>query len=442
MNTEMKKFDFDAVPLQTLDLSAIVPDCRDATIERNFACAGEARALNEIYQDTPDPRVVWQPDVYSEAALLAASHGVKTVIDVGCGNGEKLVHHFPSETFKTIGLDFHGSLSLVRDAFPERLWVECDLTSQDDLSRAVADATHEGPVLLILSDVIEHLVDPLPLLAWLRQFLLQDDRNRLVVSTPDRSYQFYEDDNAKPANGAHLREWTLVELVQFLVSAGFQAVRHGLTRMNQFDPDFSTIFVELSCPKAHYQAFLKKAGLIFQDVLPRHLIVTLEYAGLHNTGGIGTFAAEQRLTYGVGATLCLFAGDVSSVDTALVRNEALVTPGDLLDWADIESLPVEDRILRAVQQLLFFFSPTWKRFSMLITKGTAVGLHRRNAPVCCLRPWKSSCIVTAERTILRTHTKAGSVHHISELLNVRRYRSKRRTGSSFRQPFCAIFMPK
>jgi glycosyltransferase involved in cell wall biosynthesis len=355
MNTEMEKFDFDAVPLKALDLSAIVPDCRDASIERNFACAGEARALNEIYQDTPDPRVVWQPDVYAEAALLAAQHGVKTVIDVGCGNGEKLIHHFPRDTFKTIGLDFHGSLSLVREAFPERLWIECDLTSQDDLSRAVTGETDDGPVLLILSDVIEHLVDPLPLLAWLRQFLLRDDRNRLVVSTPDRSCQGYADENSMPANGAHLREWTLAELMQFLVSAGFFPVRHGLTRMNQFDPDFSTIFVELSCRKDHYVQFLKRAGLIFHDVFPRHLIVTLEYAGVHNTGGIGTFAAEQRITYGRGATLCLFAGDVSSVDVAPLRNEELVTPGDVLDWSDIESLPVEDRILRAVQQLLFFF---------------------------------------------------------------------------------------
>jgi GT2 family glycosyltransferase len=351
----MSKIDFEAVPLVEARAAAIIPDCRDTTIERNFACAGEARALNVIYQDTPVARVIWQPDVYWEAARLAESLGVKTVIDVGCGNGEKLVHHFPNETFNTIGLDFQGSLSLVRSAFPERRWVECDLTSQDDLLRATTELSIDGPVLLILSDVIEHLVEPLPVLAWLRRLLLRDRRNRLVVSTPDRLQQGYASEDAKPGNDAHLREWSVAELSQFLASAGFQIERCGLTRMNQFDPGFSTLFVELSCEREHYLAFLKQAGLIGHDTFPRHLLVTTEYAGLHNTGGIGTFVAEQRLTYGDGAAICLFAGDVAEIDKEHIRKNALVTPCDLLDVADIAHLPIEDRILRAVQQLLFYF---------------------------------------------------------------------------------------
>ncbi|MCL4652622.1 glycosyltransferase [Burkholderia multivorans] len=351
----MSKIDFEAVPLMEVPITVVDVDCRNATSERNFACLGAARALNEIYEDAPETRVVWQPDVYWEASQIAERNAITTVIDVGCGNGEKLVHYFPEERFRTVGLDFQGSLSLVRAAFPERRWIECDLTSQDDLAGAARMLPIDGPVLFILSDVIEHLADPLPLLAWLRSFLLRDSRNRLVISTPDRLQQGYADENGKPANDAHLREWSLEELSCFLASSGFEIVRRGLTRMNQFDPGFSTLLFELACTHDGYLSFLKQAGLIYDDALPRHLLVTTEYAGLHSTGGIGTFVAEQRLTYGSGVTLCLFAGEATDIDAELIRQLALVTPTDLLDGADIASLPLEDRILRAVQQLLFYF---------------------------------------------------------------------------------------
>ncbi|HDR8935219.1 glycosyltransferase [Burkholderia vietnamiensis] len=351
----MSKIDFEAVPLMEAPVAVVDVDCRNATAERNFACLGMARALNEIYEDAPETRVVWQPDVYWEASQIAERMAITTVIDVGCGNGEKLCHYFPEERFRTVGLDFQGSLSLVRAAFPERRWIECDLTSQDDLARAARTLAVDGPALFVLSDVIEHLADPLPLLAWLRSFLLRDPRNRLVISTPDRLQQGYADENGKPANDAHLREWSLDELSCFLVSSGFEIVRRGLTRMNQFDSGFSTILFELACTRDGYLSFLKQAGLIYDDALPRHLLVTTEYAGLHSTGGIGTFVAEQRLTYGSDATLCLFAGAVADIDAQLIRQLALVTPADLFDGADIGSLPLEDRILRAVQQLLFYF---------------------------------------------------------------------------------------
>ncbi|MBA1360445.1 glycosyltransferase [Burkholderia gladioli] len=351
----MSKINFDAVPLVEASALVIDTDCRDATLERNFACKAAARALNKIYEDTSDPRVVWQPDVYWEAARVAEQLQIDTVVDVGCGNGEKLVHHFPEERFQTVGLDFLGSLSLVRKAFAQRRWIECDLTSRDDLARAESLLALDRPAVFILSDVIEHLVDPLPLLAWLRSFLLRDPRNRLIISTPDRLQQGYANESVKPANDAHLREWSLDELTRFLVSAGFRIVRRGQTRMNQFDPGFATILVELACEREHYLAFLKRVGLIYRDTFPRHLLVTTEYAGVHNTGGIGTFVAEQRLSYGSDVALCLFAGNAAGIEPQLLRQHELVTPADLFDAADIEPLPIEDRILRAVQQILFYF---------------------------------------------------------------------------------------
>jgi glycosyltransferase involved in cell wall biosynthesis len=179
--------------------------------------------------------------------------------------------------------------------------------------------------------------------------------SKFIVSTPDRSRLKYKNPHLKPENEAHVREWSLVELQRFFVSCGFDISRSGHTRANQFDPFDSCIFIELSCTHSSYQQFLVSVGLIADlDYMPRHLLVTTEYAGFHNTGGIGTFVREQRITYGFGETLCLIGGEQTYEKQLLVESQ-LVAPCMLFDPVDLHSLPIEDQFLKAVQQLLFYF---------------------------------------------------------------------------------------
>ncbi|KQV44865.1 hypothetical protein ASD07_20190 [Duganella sp. Root336D2] len=313
-----------------------------------------SREINALYADTPSNNVMWQPDVYAEARILAEKSGIKRIVDVGCGNGEKLVHYFPAEEFNTVGLDFHGSLELASTTFPGARWVECDLNSSGDLARVFGDLDPDEPVLLILSDVIEHIPDPRLLLAQLRTVLMRHLTNRLVVSTPDRHVMDYASYGTTPENRAHVREWTHEELASFCEAAGFQVERCGHTRANQFDEKFSTIYIELRCEPTRYLAFLKAAGLLHCGVQPKHLLLTSEYAGLHNTGGIGTFVAEQRSTYGLDNTLCLFIGNQEGLDENLFRRLELIRPQHLVDKNDL-SLPVEDLALKATLQLMFYF---------------------------------------------------------------------------------------
>lgn len=350
----MTKFNFSSEPVRLLELPQLPLDVRLVTPEQNFGCGGAAREINALYEDVLHSHVIWQPDVYAEACAVAEKFGIKRIVDVGCGNGEKLVHYFPMSQFQTVGLDFHGSLVLAKNTYPEGNWVECDLNSSRDLARVFNEMDPDEPVLLILSDVIEHQPDPRLLLSQLRTVLLRNVANRLVMSTPDRALLGYESYGTYPENRAHVREWTHDELVSFCQAAGFQVERSGRTRANQFDEKYCTIYVQLCCESSQYVEFLRGAGLLHGTTLPRHLLLTAEYAGLCSTGGIGTFVAEQRLTYGVDNTICLFIGQQFEFDTELFQRLQLIRPQVLVDEIDL-SLPAEDLAFKAALQLLFYF---------------------------------------------------------------------------------------
>lgn len=350
----MTRFNFPAEPIRECDLPQHPADIHLTTSEQNFGSRGVAREINALYEDVFHSHVIWQPDVYAEARIIADQFGIKRIVDVGCGNGEKLIHFFPAHQFQTAGLDFHDSMVLARGTYPDANWIECDLNSTSDLVRVFGEMNPTEPVLLILSDVIEHIPDPRLLLAQLRNVLLKHSLNRLVMSTPDRKLQDYKSYGAYPENRAHVREWTHEELVVFCQASGFQVERYGHTRANQFDEKYSTIYIQLHCNPEQYVEFLRVVGLLYGHTMPRHLLLTQEYAGLHNTGGIGTFVAEQRLSYGEENTLCLFIGSQAGMDSELFQRLRLIKPQILVDEIDM-SLPPEEIALKATLHLLFYF---------------------------------------------------------------------------------------
>jgi SAM-dependent methyltransferase len=209
----------------------------------NFGCGGAARRANLIYEDHPTP-TVWQPDVYGEAAALAARAGITRVVDFGCGSGEKLVRFFGGGKYQLFGVDFGGSLELARRRSTSVTWIDCNLGLWGDLSDVVARLETRGPQLLIASDVIEHIFDPRPLVATLRALLAGHPGSRAVVSTPDRYRTHGADSAGPPANRCHVREWTLPELARALRAAGLRSVRQGYTRANLEDRVRATIYLE------------------------------------------------------------------------------------------------------------------------------------------------------------------------------------------------------
>ncbi len=140
-----------------------------------------SRSTPEYFADTlAETRgIVYQPDVYLLARHLGKHFGCSHVIDIGCGHAEKLVALRPD--FVTLGIDYRANIDCCRTRYPESRWLECDL-EQDAVLPLETDLVRQAVV--VCADVIEHLVNPLPLLRNLR--LLLDQAPVAVLSTPDR----------------------------------------------------------------------------------------------------------------------------------------------------------------------------------------------------------------------------------------------------------------
>jgi len=175
---------------------------------------------------------VWQPDVYPEAASLARRLGTRTIIDVGCGQADKLVALRPE--FEIVGIDYGPNIEFCRERYGFGRWLEVDLDHDESLG------VHDfGSALLVCADVIEHLVHPERLVGFLWQ-ALDSGADALMLSTPDRELTWGGDNLGPPPNPCHVREWTSGELERFLLSMGLDG-HFGRTRSNDVVPALRTI---------------------------------------------------------------------------------------------------------------------------------------------------------------------------------------------------------
>lgn len=172
------------------------------------------RADPDYYSDTPPPDVVYQPDVYSLARTIAIRLGSERMIDVGCGAGEKLIG--AGAGLQTIGIDYGVNLEQARGLNSSGTWIEHDLSTPGDLPLEAASLESS---IVICADVVEHLVDPLPLLNGLARTLPTADA--VLISTPDRNRLSGAVKHGPPGNPSHIREWTRDEFARLLRSVGF-----------------------------------------------------------------------------------------------------------------------------------------------------------------------------------------------------------------------------
>jgi SAM-dependent methyltransferase len=170
-----------------------------------------------------DRALRYQEPVYGYASRRMGD-AARTVLDVGCGTGQKLVKHFDKKADRLIGLDQGSGIQRARREFPEATWIEGDVATDEVWTRA--DALR--PDLVICADVIEHLVDPIVLLDRIHDIAC----DRVVLSTPDRSRLDGAPPLGPPLNPRHVREWTMDELQALVRSHGFtvEVARHFLPR--------------------------------------------------------------------------------------------------------------------------------------------------------------------------------------------------------------------
>lgn len=182
----------------------------------------------------------WQPDVYPFAADYAVKVGSKQIIDIGCGRALKLAKlHEQHPDWEFIGIDYGANVAWCRANQRFGTWIEADLDSGKTLQAGNFTVKNS---ILICSDVIEHLVNPVPLLRLIRK-LLRQGATAVIFSTPERDLTRGKGDNGPPYNSCHVREWNSEEFRALLEWAGFKLIHLGLTRSNDAQFDKKTILV-------------------------------------------------------------------------------------------------------------------------------------------------------------------------------------------------------
>jgi 2-polyprenyl-3-methyl-5-hydroxy-6-metoxy-1,4-benzoquinol methylase len=162
--------------------------------------------------------VRYQVPVYRLAVRRARQRGCRTIVDIGCGSGDKLARHFEARGLRVVGVDQESAIRLARRRFRGVEWTAGDL----ETDAFWEELRQLEPDMVICADVIEHLVDPVTLLHRLRDLVAD---GLLLLSTPDRS-RLVAPQSGPPLNPRHIREWSAEELSRLVQASGFTVLRH------------------------------------------------------------------------------------------------------------------------------------------------------------------------------------------------------------------------
>ena len=192
----------------------------------------------KYWDDQQRRGTVYQPDVYPHLASVARNVGAHTIVDFGCGDGEKLAALHPE--FDVVGIDVGSNIAAASERHPFGRWFELDLDADET---PPLDEQLLRSAVIVCSDVIEHLKRPEYLLGHLRRCL--DVCQAVVLSTPERHRSGGWADLGPPRNAAHVREWTIDEFASLLACHGFHRGRLQLTRSSNRSPLRDTILATL-----------------------------------------------------------------------------------------------------------------------------------------------------------------------------------------------------
>lgn len=172
-----------------------------------------------LYFDDTSQTDGHQREVYEFAAEIMKNNDFKTVYDIGCGSGYKLVNYLGQ--YDTTGFDLEETVKFLKEKYPQRNWQTVQFSD-----RNVPPAE-----LVICSDVIEHVLDPDSLLS----FLDSVSKNLIIISTPARDLIYKAGDYdymGPPRNSCHVREWSFAEFDKY-ISSKFRIIKHEVTNRRQ-----------------------------------------------------------------------------------------------------------------------------------------------------------------------------------------------------------------
>jgi len=148
--------------------------------------------------------LLFQLHVYRHARKAVVDNGLMSVLDIGCGNPQKLRAYIYPFVDDIVGIDLPEITSQIKMEFGR--WIGCDLNNEElDLDRKFD--------LIIAADVIEHLESPKNLFKIIKTHA--NSETIIVISTPEKA-------SIKTENTSHHREYEKDELVNILEASGFE----------------------------------------------------------------------------------------------------------------------------------------------------------------------------------------------------------------------------
>ena len=175
-------------------------------IHRSKSVYFDDRALTDEYQN----------EVYQLARFYADEKKYKSIADVGCGSGYKLIKYFVD--FKTVGVEVNPTYDFLTKKYQEREWIDAELINKSSIT---AD-------IVICADVIEHVKNPDELLQQIKHIRFE----LLFLSTPERDMVRGAIDYGPPDNKAHIREWNAREFYEY-IAGHFEIIAHQITNIEQ-----------------------------------------------------------------------------------------------------------------------------------------------------------------------------------------------------------------
>jgi len=160
----------------------------------------------------------FQHYVYMWAASMVRRGRLASVLDVGCGPGTKLGRWISPLCSDITCLDQQTALEVVKQRVPRAATVECDLEWPPETLGRTFD-------LIICADVLEHLLDPDPVMELIRAS--SHASTRILLSTPERRR---ERGRAcmRSDNPEHVREWADDEFAMYVESRGLALIRQRM----------------------------------------------------------------------------------------------------------------------------------------------------------------------------------------------------------------------
>lgn len=181
----------------------------------------------------------YQYHVYKKAIQVISSIRNCSFVDIGCGYPKKIELLIAPIISNITLIDQPSMASVINRDFPQWKFIPLNLEQ--------CTSTHYGSFdCIVCSDVIEHLINPDPVLKLIRNIIKPN--GIIIISTPERDI-LRGVNCLKSPHKEHVREWNTTEFIKYLTHSGLEIIDHKLLPQAKLTIFEDTLFKFISPPE-------------------------------------------------------------------------------------------------------------------------------------------------------------------------------------------------